>query len=182
DMPAVLAAYSRLVVDLNRDPARAGVIPASSWGTPVPGNRKLSAAARRRRLDSLFWPYHDAVGAQVDRFFGKGRVPLLLFIHSFTPVANGEKRPWHIGVMWKEEEKIARTIIRALRRHYPQYKVGANQPYDLGDAQFRETSFWRHAVRRGAPYVFVEFRQDLIDTPAKAARWGNIFIKALQPV
>src|SRR5690348_4383152 len=58
DAPAILAGYSRLVVDCNRDPGDASSIPAVSDGVAVPGNRELTPAARAARLEACFAPYH----------------------------------------------------------------------------------------------------------------------------
>jgi hypothetical protein len=47
--PFVSQAYSRLVVDCNRDPANPEWIVQASDGTPVPGNRGLSEGEREAR-------------------------------------------------------------------------------------------------------------------------------------
>src|SRR5262245_16279033 len=60
DSPLVLAAYSRLVVDVNRRPDDPTCIPEESDGTVVPANRGLSAAARAARIAALHQPYHAA--------------------------------------------------------------------------------------------------------------------------
>jgi predicted N-formylglutamate amidohydrolase len=36
-----------------------------------------------------------------------------------------------------------------------------------------------HAIRRGRPHLQVEFRQDLIATPAGARRWAEVLLAAL---
>ena len=48
DASAILAGYSRLVVDCNREPADPSSIPAESDGIAIPGNRDLSAEALAR--------------------------------------------------------------------------------------------------------------------------------------
>src|SRR5690348_1743220 len=60
DASAILAGFSRLVVDCNRDPADASSIPLMSDGMAVPGNRELTQAARAARLAACFGPYHAA--------------------------------------------------------------------------------------------------------------------------
>jgi predicted N-formylglutamate amidohydrolase len=182
DMPAVISSYSRLVVDLNRAPEHPESIPPSSDHIVVPGNAKLTKAARQQRLDELFWPYQDEIGAQVEGFIANDRVPLVIAIHSFTPEMDGFKRPWDIGMLWNKEEKIALTFIAALQKAHPKLVIGHNEPYSLKDGRFAGSTIWRHAEQRGIPYIFVEFRQDLVGTEAKALKWGNMFFKALQPV
>jgi predicted N-formylglutamate amidohydrolase len=182
DMPAFIAAYSRLVVDLNRDPAHAESIPSVSDHIAVPGNAGISNAARQERLEALFWPYHNAITDEIDDWLARGKRPFILSIHSFTPEMDGIKRPWDIGILWNKEEKLARTFIDALHKKHPEYLIGENEPYSLKDRRLKGSTIQRHAEKRGLPYVFVEFRQDLINTKAKAVKWANIFIAAMEPV
>ena len=51
--PFVSQAYSRLVIDCNRDPADPTAMPPVSDGTPVPGNADLSAADRAARVAAM---------------------------------------------------------------------------------------------------------------------------------
>ena len=61
DAPAVLAGYSRLVVDLNRGLTDPTVIPEVSDGIPIPGNRGLSREDRAQRIHCFYSPYRLAV-------------------------------------------------------------------------------------------------------------------------
>lgn len=182
DMPVLLASYSRLVVDLNRAPTHRECMAETSDHIPVPANRKLSAAQKKQRLDEIFWPYQKQIGLQTAKMLKKSGVPLLLAIHSFTPVMDGEKRPWDIGILFNHEKKIARTLAREFGRRYPQYNVGLNAPYTLKDERFKGSTIWRWGEQKGIPYVFVEFRQDLIDTPKKARVWAKMLLTCLEPV
>jgi predicted N-formylglutamate amidohydrolase len=181
-MPAVLATYSRLVVDLNRAPSYHECMPAISDGISIPGNASLSKEQKERRLKEIFWPYQNKVGKIVDGMVRKKQVPLLIAIHSFTPAMQGKKRPWHIGILWSKEEKIAKKVISSIRRNHPDFLVGENEPYTLFDERHEGSTIHRHAEERGLPYVFVEFRQDLVDTKEKALKWAGIFLDALRPV
>jgi predicted N-formylglutamate amidohydrolase len=182
DMPAVLAGYSRLVIDLNRDPDHRECIIRESDHTQIPANAGLSRAARERRLKELYWPYHKQLGKQVDRLVKKGPPPLLLAVHSYTPEMGGVRRHWHIAVLWNKQEKLAKKLIAEIRKNNPGILVGENEPYSLKNERFKGSTIWRHAEERGLPYVFVEFRQDLVDTQEKAAQWTDLFLHALRPV
>ncbi|MBT8437197.1 MAG: N-formylglutamate amidohydrolase, partial [Gammaproteobacteria bacterium] len=61
DAPAVLAGYSRLVVDLNRSLEDPSVMPEVSDGTPIPGNLNISAEHRNQRIHSFYTPYRKAI-------------------------------------------------------------------------------------------------------------------------
>lgn len=182
DMPAVLAGYSRLVVDLNRAPDHSECIIELSDHTKIPANTGLSKTARERRLREIFWPYQKQIGKRVDRFVKKGQTPLLLAIHSFTPEMDDVKRHWHIAILWNRQEEIARKLIAEIRKNNPGLLVGENEPYSLKNERFEGSTIWRHAEKRDLPYVFVEFRQDLVDTGEKAAQWSDLFIQALKVV
>jgi predicted N-formylglutamate amidohydrolase len=128
DAPAILAGYSRLVIDCNRDLDDPTSIPAVSDGTPVPGNQDLSPAAKGRRVEALFRPYHLEVEAALDGFAARGVHPAVLSIHSFTPVMNDFERPWHIGILWDKDPRMPVPVLAALRRE-PGLVVGDNEPY-----------------------------------------------------
>lgn len=182
DIPAVVACYSRLVVDLNRAPQHRECMPHVSDHTAVPANLDLSEAARKRRLQEIYWPYQDQVGHQVDRLAKRVKRPLLLAVHSYTPVMDGVSRPWHISLLWNKEEKIAKKVIAEIRKNNPGLLVGENEPYSLKGERFKDSTICRHGEARKIPYVFVEFRQDLVNTKEKAIHWAELFALALQPV
>lgn len=180
---AVMGGYSRLVVDLNRDTRDPEIMRAVSDHVAIPGNQKLTAAERHARLAAIYHPYHQEIGRQIDRFLRRDVPPLFLAIHSLTPEMDGKKRPWDICVMWNREEKIARRLIRTLKAQHPHLKIGENKPYSLKP---RDGAGWstvsHHAEGNNLPYIAVEFRQDLVDTRARAEKWGRIFLQALLPL
>src|SRR3972149_6211381 len=61
DAVAVLAGYSRLVIDCNRRLDDPTSIAQESDGVAVPGNRGLTAADRARRAAARFAPPHPAL-------------------------------------------------------------------------------------------------------------------------
>ena len=75
DAPGILTGYSRLVIDCNRDLEDPTSIPAVSDGVAVPGNRDLSGAERRRRIETLFRPYHATIERAIDGFIARGVHP-----------------------------------------------------------------------------------------------------------
>jgi predicted N-formylglutamate amidohydrolase len=126
DVPAVLSGFSRLAVDPNRHLQSRFSIPTDSDGTPIPGNRDLTTAARRQRIDSLFMPYHAAVSRLIEAKVASGQPPVLIFVHSFTPVMQGDERPWEAGILWDRDPRAALPLIDALRARG--LAVGDNEP------------------------------------------------------
>ena len=179
DAPLVRAGYSRLAIDLNRALDDPTSIAQESDGVDIPGNRKLTAVARAARADALFRPYHGAIDAALGRFRARGAVPALISIHSFTPVMNGFARPWHFGVLWDRDPRIAVPLIENLRRE-PGAVIGDNEPYSARDPHGFSAA--HHAGSHGYPHIEIEIRQDLIDTPARAAVWAERLARALGPI
>ncbi len=156
---AVLAQYSRLVVDCNRDLMDPGAFLEFGDGIVVPGNRNLCIADKRLRADTLYWPYHSAIDEQVQRLRLTGPPPAFIAIHSFTPVMNGESRPWQMGVLWDKDTRLRDLFLEGLAG--AGYKVGDNEPYS-GKAP-QDFTIDHHAEDSGLPHVGIEIRQDLID-------------------
>jgi predicted N-formylglutamate amidohydrolase len=169
DAPALLAGYSRLVIDPNRSVDDPTSILEISDGTPIPGNRGLSEAARALRRSEIFDAYHGRAAAAIDGLLAAGRIPIIVFIHSFTPVMDGFERPWHVGILWADDERIARPLMDRLAMDRT-LRVGDNEPYSAHQAQ--GYSMRTHGWSRGLANVLIELRQDLIDTHRGAAEWA----------
>jgi predicted N-formylglutamate amidohydrolase len=155
----VLAQYSRLVVDCNRQLLDPSAFLVFGDGIFIPGNNNLSDAAKEQRSDAIYWPYHKAISDQVGRLRSIGPSPLFVSIHSFTPVLNGVSRSVEMGVLWDADEEVAKIVIEELRR--AGYKVGDNEPYS-GKAP-QDFTVDHHAEGAGLRHAAIEIRQDLID-------------------
>ena len=179
DAPALLGGYSRLVIDCNRRLENPTSIAQESDGTPVPGNRGLSTADRKRRTDEIHAPYHAAIAHMIAARQRSGLSPALVSMHSFTPVMNGFERPWHVGILWKDDPRIPVPLMARLRREEG-LCVGDNQPYSGRDEQ--GYSIFVHGEEIGVPYGLVEIRQDLIDTAAGQGAWADRMAAVLKDV
>lgn len=173
---AVLAGYSRLVIDCNRDPSRPGSIVEVSDGTAVPGNVGLPMAEREGRIRAIFEPYHAAVSGELEALRRRAEAPALIAVHSFTDRLGGQVRPWHCGVLWGDDGRLARPLIRALHDEGG-LRVGDNEPYS-GRAPDNYTVD-HHARAGGRPYVCIEVRQDLLRDPVHVEDWARRLAAAL---
>lgn len=176
DAVAVLSGYSRLVIDCNRRLGDPTSIAQESDGVPVPGNRGLSATERSARADACFHPYHAAIAGVLDGRRRAGLVPALVSMHSFTPVMAGFERPWHIGILWNRDPRLAEPLLAGLRAE-PDLCVGDNEPYSGRDEH--GYSIHAHGEGRGLPYALIELRQDLIDTHHGAGAWADRLARVL---
>jgi predicted N-formylglutamate amidohydrolase len=158
--------FSRLVIDCNRDPDRPDAIPEVSDGAAIPGNRALSPAARRARIDEVSAPYHAAIAAELDARADRGLPTTLISLHSFTPSMNGVARPWRFGVLHADNSPYSRAVLACLRADFGEDLVGDNEPYRMDEVDF---TIPHHAGPRGLDYLELEVRQDLIADPAGQA-------------
>ncbi|MEY2920137.1 MAG: hypothetical protein RL261_1442 [Pseudomonadota bacterium] len=174
DAPAVLAGYSRLVVDCNRSPDDEEAFRKESDGWTVPGNQHLTADDRHLRLASFFDPYHECIEAALGGFRGRGIVPMLVAVHSFSPTLAGNTRPWHAGVLWDQDEANAQRLLAGLRAEKG-LVIGDNEPYS-GKHPANYT-IDHHAKAHGLPHVCIEVRQDLLSSPAGIERWVRLLAR-----
>lgn len=169
-VPAVMARFSRLLIDPNRGEDDPTLIRQLYDGTIVPANYPMREAERERRLDAYYRPYHDAVGAMLSSVAAQsGRAPFILSVHSFTPVMKGRVRPWHAGILWDLDDRVARLLIEGLTAD-PSLIVGDNEPYD---GALRGDTMYRHAIVNGFAHALVEIRQDLIAEDSGALAWAR---------
>lgn len=168
-VPAVMTHYSRLLIDPNRGDDDPTLIMRLSDGAIVPGNRHLDDAERAHRVARYYRPYHDAISQVVDACVASSSAPALLSIHSFTESWKGVSRPWHAGVLWDKDPRLAQPLLDALHAD-GDIIVGDNEPYT---GKLRGDTMWQHGSERGLAHCIIEVRQDLIrDLPGQTA-WAE---------
>jgi predicted N-formylglutamate amidohydrolase len=168
-----LQRYSRLVIDCNRPLAAPDSIPAQSGGVVIPGNQGLSRADAEERARAIFQPYHTAIASALE---GRGRY-VLVSVHSFTPELFGVRRPFHTGVLYERDARLAAPLLELLRQEAG-LVVGDNEPYAASAAT--DYAIIEYGERRGAPYVELEVRQDLVADEAGQSLWGTRFARLLR--
>jgi len=137
--------------------------------TTIPGNQGLAAGDAERRAQEIFRPYHDCIRAELDRRLASGRAPILVAMHSFTPVFLDVPRPWHAGVLFNRDARLAEPLLGLLRAE-GDLVVGCNEPYAAND--LCDFSVVHHGEGRGVAHVEIEIRQDLIAEEAGQAAWA----------
>ncbi len=166
DAPVILSDFSRLVVDPNRGEHDPTVLMKLYDGSIIPANRNADAAELERRLNALHRPYHDALADLAARRDDT----VIVAIHSFTPQFKGRAmRPWHVGVLYAEDRRLADPLLERLRAESDIY-VGDNEPYS---GHLPGDSMDRHGVQPGRPHVLIELRNDLIGTAEQQEHWGQ---------
>jgi len=172
--PFVSQTYSRLVIDCNRAPDRPDAIPETSDGTPVPGNRKLSPAARQARIGEVHEPYHAAIAELLDRRARAAVRTLLVSVHSFTPIFGGSSRPWQVGVL-HDANAFAQKVLAQMQAQ-GEYVIGDNEPYRFDATDY---TIPRHAFPRKLDWVELEIRQDLLADRVATTRMADLLARML---
>jgi predicted N-formylglutamate amidohydrolase len=168
--PAVLGAWSRLLIDLNRGADDPTLVMKLSDGSVIPGNRDAGADEVARRIAAYHAPYHAAIARELD---GMGDDAVILSLHSFTPSWKSVPRKWDIGVLYDQDTRFAAPLMQRLAQ--AGFTVGDNEPYS---GALDGDTLNRHGTRRGLPHVLLEMRQDLIGDPARA----QAFAMRLKPI
>jgi predicted N-formylglutamate amidohydrolase len=174
--PEVLSRFSRLVIDPNRGEDDPTLVMKLYDGSVIPGNRDAGPEEVSRRLTAHYRPYHDAITAALDAALAQGVEPRLISIHSFTPQLRGRApRPWHVGVLWDRDDRVAGPLIARLRAE-DELVVGDNEPYS---GQLRGDCMFRHGTSRGLPHALIEVRNDLIADPKGQQAWAALLARCL---
>ncbi len=171
--PLFLQRYSRLAIDCNRPLTAPDSIPAQTGGIAVPGNAQVSEVQAAERARAIFAPYHQAIAGALEQRPGY----LLVTMHSFTPELYGVRRPFHAGVLYERDTRLAAPLLRLLRQE-PDLVVGDNEPYAASAAT--DYAIMEYGERRAAPYVELEVRQDLVADDAGQRLWAERFARLLR--
>lgn len=172
----ILQEYSRLVIDCNRPPGSPQSIVTLSETTRIPGNESVSAAEAAAREREVFRPYHARLLQELHGRAEQGRLTVLVSMHSFVPCFLGQQRPWHAGVLYNRDARLARALLSVLRSD-GQFVVGDNEPYSVSDST--DYAIPVYGERRGLLHVEIELRQDLIAGEAGQGEWADRLARAL---
>lgn len=174
DACLIHAPLSRLIYDLNRAPDQEGAMPARSEVFEIPGNSAISAEERNRRTQSVYVPFHNDLGAEVARRMALGLSPVIITIHSFTPIWHGTPRAVEFGVIHDSDPSLAQAIVSA--SGLLGLRTELNAPYSAADGVTHLLR--RHASPFGLPNAMLEVRNDLIANPGMA----DVLAARLAPV
>jgi predicted N-formylglutamate amidohydrolase len=168
DATSIASRVSRLVVDVNRDPADATLCVPRVEGRPVPGNCELAPAARAARVARFHAPYHAAIDAELARLVRRHGAEglLLVSLHSFTGEWTGQDRDFDVGVLFDAHEPLARRVRDAFAAQGLRARL--NEPYSgLAGLIYAAK---RHGDAHGVRYVELELNQHVLERAAARER------------
>lgn len=167
DAPLIAHRVSRLVFDCNRSPDALDAIPDLSEYNIVPGNVGLTPADRADRAAHYYTPFCDALSTCLEQRVAAcppdADLPVLITIHSFTPIYKEDRRAVEIGILHEKDARLANEILRCAGED-GKFSALRNVPYGPDDGV--TFTLERHAVARGLLNVMIEIRNDLITDAA----------------
>ena len=116
------------------------------------------------------YPYHDQINKIIKKKLNDKIVPILVSIHSFTPIYFGKSRPWHIGLLQRKDQRLSSIFAKEIKKN-KKIVLGINQPYKLDLAGDFTIPFFSESY--GLPHVLFELRQDLLIKNKSINFWSN---------
>lgn len=178
--PLVAAQFSRLVIDPNRGLDDPTLVMKLSDGDVIPANVHVDPfrdkAAWQARIDDYYTPYHAAIEAALAHAQKQDVAPIILSVHSFTPVWRGAARPWQAAVLWDKDDRLKRVMTDYMEQ-LPDIEFGDNQPYT---GRLKNDCLYRHGTQNGLPHALIELRQDEIAEAEGQAFWAAHMVEILR--
>ena len=171
---AIISEISRLVYDCNRSPDTNTAIPERSELFDVFGNQGLTTADRKARVDQYYRPFERCVAETIA---ASSTAPILVTIHSFTPVYFGQQRQVQLGIIHDRDTRMADAMLACAGDH-TSFTVERNQPYGPMDDGLTHT-LTEHGLNNGLLNVMIEMRNDLIQTPQQQVAMTDILTRLL---
>lgn len=176
DAALILQRYSRLVYDCNRDFDAFDAIVEESDHVAIPHNSDLSLEQRRQRFELVYQPFHNAVAGVVERRMQAEEKPVIVTIHSFTPLYKGQRRTLDLGILYDADPRFA-DVISDLADTDSSYSAARNQPYTPKDGCMH--TIITHGIRNGLLNIMLEVRNDLISDTDGQKQWSERIAKLL---
>jgi len=171
DAPLVMSRISRLVYDCNRPPSAPDAIPSKSEVIDVPGNATLSDQDKAERVAAVYHPFRERLFTMLDGF---ETPPVLVTIHTFTPVWHGTPRAVELGLLHDSDDALAKAMLA----HAPTgVNTQLNAPYSVTDGVTH--TLREHGIARGLANVMIEVRNDLVSDAQGVARFASILATML---
>ena len=168
----VQSEFSRLWIDANRAPQQEGLIKEMIEGTPLSFNQKLSKKQRDQRLIDYHIAYHQAI---TDAIQSHRHHPILVSLHSFTPIWDQTLRSMDIGILFDRDERLAHTLANIFEEEG--FYVALNEPYSGKNGLIYAAH--RHGVEQQIPYVEIEFNQSILSSSERITEVASRLTRAL---
>lgn len=163
DATLIHAPVSRLIYDCNRAPDMPGAMPARSEVHDIPGNAAISPAERLARTQAVYLPWANGLHNLIAARIAAGRRPIVITIHSFTPLYHGKPRAVEFGIIHDADPGLALEIL-ATAKAQTGLNTQLNEPYSAADDVTHTLRL--HCTPYGLSNAMLEIRNDLIASAA----------------
>jgi len=170
DSTLILQRYSRLVYDCNRSFDAMDAIVERSDDVVLPGNAGLDTGQRQHRFDVVYKPFYDSIKAIVQDRMAAGAIPVIVTVHSFTPVYKGKQRDVELGILHDEDARLADSLLSSAGKQ-SDYQAARNEPYSAEDGVTH--TLVTHGLNNRLLNAMLEIRNDLIADEASQQRWAK---------
>ena len=175
----IMSGYSRLLVDCNRPFEVPEAFIEKSENTLIPGNLNLTRKDKQYRAIKYCIPYRNRIDKILKSRIRNNIIPIIIAVHSFTPVYKDFVRPWHLGLLYRKDRRMT-SLVQDLLRNDKSIKVGINEPYkcnlkgDYSIPYFGESN--------GLPCILFEIRHDLIISNTGVIKWSGKLLNLLKKI
>ena len=175
----IMSGFSRLLVDCNRPLGVPQAFTEISESTIIPANLNLTKKNKKYRAKKYCIPYRDRIDKILRSRIRKKIIPVIIAVHSFTPVYKGFVRPWHLGLLYRKDRRMV-SLVQDQMINNKSIKIGINEPYkcnlkgDYSIPYFGESN--------GLPNILFEIRQDLINNKAGVIKWSHKLSNLLEKI
>lgn len=176
DARLVHSTVSRLIYDCNRPPKALDAMPASSEGRAIPGNAAIDENERARRIARFYDPFKALLVNTLEAMAGK---PVLVTIHSFTPVFHGQTRNVEFGILHDSDRRLADLMLEHSAAH-TKLNVMRNEPY--GPEHGVTHTLKQHGVDNGYLNVMLEINNRLLTNDAEQKAIADMIAALLRDV
>ncbi len=174
DAALVVSTVSRLVYDCNRPPTSPDAMRDISEQIEIPGNRNLTQAQMRERVDTVYLPFVSLLTQTIKKH---GNAPIIVTIHSFTKIYNGHVRDTEIGIIHDKDSELAMTMV-SLAQNQSNWRVDLNEPYSQQDGVAHTLQV--HGTDNGLINVMIEVRNDLLETETQIDEMAKMLADLLK--
>ncbi len=175
--------YSRLVCDLNTIPDYAITLNSSEYkNIIIPENQSDACCPNQKsmRLREIYHPYHRAKENLIKQIRAQHDGALVLDLHSFTPVYQGEKRDVEISTIRCESTPFSRCLETFFKQYQSDYHFVSGKPYKVAERPSNAAPLI--SATNDLQYLGLEIRSDMIDTPEKQDKMVCFINKAMNYV
>ncbi len=154
DAVLVEGTVSRLIYDCNRPPDASDAMIVRSEIYDVPGNVGISATERQHRVNTYYQPFKNKLTNLLSQHATN---PVLVTVHSFTPVYQGVRRDVEIGLLHDEDTRLADAMLSTASAAF---NVRLNEPYGPEDGVTHTLKL--HGLKNQYLNIMIELRNDLL--------------------